>query len=281
MDPNIRRRVVELAHRQHGNITRQQLLGLGLGAEAIKHRARSGDFHRVHLGVYAVGRPPKSPLERAAAAVLACGPTASLSHGSAMVLWGVWKYWEAPEVTVTRDRRPRGIRVHHTRSLERHEIRTHYGIRVTSLARALADIAPRLDKRQLTRAVNDGLLTPYLQRDELARYPRLASFAATSDGPTRSRLEDDFLEFCERHGLPRPHTNTKVLGREVDAYFPDHRLIVELDGWRFHRERASFESDRERDAHALANGIATVRITSKRLTEPEAERLRAILDQAA
>jgi len=68
----------------------------------------------------------------------------------------------------------------------------------------------------------------------------------------------------------------------VDAYFPRHRVIVELDGWDFHSSRYSFESDRDRDATLPAHGVVTVRITWDRLIdspEREARRLRAILEQ--
>ncbi|HEY1567083.1 MAG TPA: DUF559 domain-containing protein, partial [Solirubrobacteraceae bacterium] len=69
----------------------------------------------------------------------------------------------------------------------------------------------------------------------------------------------------------------------VDAYFPEHNLIVELDGWDFHKDRRAFEDDRERDAHQLAHGIRTLRMTKERLQanpDHEAARLQTILDQA-
>src|SRR5947209_5105856 len=89
-------------------------------------------------------------------------------------------------------------------------------------------------------------------------------------------LEHDFLEFTRRYGLPTPLTNTTVLGYEVDAFFPEHRVIVEVDGYGYHSSKDSFESDRERDAATLAAGLQTVRITSERMnTTParEAKRL--------
>jgi hypothetical protein len=79
----IEERIARLAASQHGNVTRAQLRGLGLGSDAIGYRCRSGKLFAVHLGVYAVGRPARLPLERAAAAVLACGRGAALSHRSA------------------------------------------------------------------------------------------------------------------------------------------------------------------------------------------------------
>ncbi|MGI9183782.1 MAG: type IV toxin-antitoxin system AbiEi family antitoxin domain-containing protein [Solirubrobacteraceae bacterium] len=69
--------IIALARRQHGLVTRARLLQIGLGEAAIAWRCRTGRLFRVHLGVYAVGRPMMTPLERAAAAVLAWGPGAA------------------------------------------------------------------------------------------------------------------------------------------------------------------------------------------------------------
>ncbi len=285
--------IARIASRQQGNITRQQLFALGLGDDAIAYRLRRGRLYRVHRGVYSVGKPATTPLERAAAAVLACGPTAVLSHCSALALWGFVKAWpERPEVTATVGRRPAGIVPHRSRTQTRRDIRWHFGIRVTSPARAVLDSAPMLTPKALTRAVNDALHTPFLRRAQLAdvrdRYPShpgaqlLRPFIDTDDGPTRSPWEDDFPAFCAHFGLPCPRINTRVCGFEVDAHFPDERLIVELDGWRSHKGRDRFESDRDRDADTLAGGQATVRITRERIKRApvrEAERLARILAQ--
>jgi hypothetical protein len=287
--------VAALARRQHGNVSRQQLLDLGLGPAAITYRARHGRLHRVHAGVYSVGRPPAAPLERAAAAVLACGAGAALSHESALALWGFVDRWPARfDVTVSVDRRPSGITVHRSETFTGSDIRRQHGIPVTSPARALLDCAPRLTRRKLTRAVNDALRSPFLTRSQLsdvcARNPGhpgaklLAWFISFTGGPTRSEFEDGFLRFCERFGLPSPKVNTAVCGFEVDALFEAERVIVELDGWDFHQGRDSFERDRRRDADTLVAGLVTIRITWERLMGapgPEAARLKTILAQRA
>jgi very-short-patch-repair endonuclease len=75
--------------------------------------------------------------------------------------------------------------------------------------------------------------------------------------------------------------NTRLHGYEIDVLFPEERLIVELDGWDFHQTRDAFELDRERDAHALEQGLATVRVTKDRIDETpdrEAARLHRILE---
>jgi very-short-patch-repair endonuclease len=244
----------------------------------------------MHPGVYAVGRPATTPLERASAAVLACGPDAALSHGSAMTLWGFWKRWDAPfEVTTARDRRPKGIRVHRSRILAPRDTTRHHGIRASSPARTILDMAARLGDDQLRRTVKNALASLYLGQDALidvvARHPghlgasKLRPLLDDHDD-TRSRFEDGFPAFCRRFGLPKPVMNARLGRYTVDAFFPNERLIVELDSWHYHSSREAFEDDRERDAYFLAADLATVRITWRRIEQrprEEAERLHAIL----
>ncbi len=284
-----------LARRQHRNVTRAQLLALGVSAEAIQRLVERGWLHRVHPGVYSVGTPATTPLELAAAAVLACGGAAALSHGSALALWGLAKRWPEPvHVTTSADRRPSGLVVHRTATLARADIRAHLNIRATRLARTLLDCAPTMTKRALTRAVNDALRSSHLSHAQLAdvcaRNPRhrgtklLRPFVERPTGPTRSQLEDAFLEFCRRYGLPLPRVNVVVCGYEVDALFERERVIVELDGWDFHNDRRSFERDRAKDFDTLLAGFVTVRITWERLHKHprrEAENLKRILASRA
>ncbi|HYB27275.1 MAG TPA: type IV toxin-antitoxin system AbiEi family antitoxin domain-containing protein [Solirubrobacteraceae bacterium] len=158
-----------MAAKQFGHITRTQLLTIGLGARAIEHRVRAGQLIPVHAGVYAVGYINRTPVACAAAAVLACGQGAALSHGSAATLWGFNKYWDMPyEVTVaTSHRRREGIKVHRSRTLARCDVTRQLGIRVTSPARTMLDHVPRLTEKRLSRVVKDGLRGPYLHRDDL------------------------------------------------------------------------------------------------------------------
>lgn len=226
------------------------------------------------------------------AAVLACGPTAVLSHGSALSLWGVWKRWDRPfDVTLTGDRRPKGVKVHRVAKLSRKDVTRHQGIPVTTLARTLLDMAPSMRAKSLNRAVNNGRLAhqldPAALADVVKRHPHHpgrrkleAVVGISGERPTRSALEDGFPGFCERYGLPIPQMNAIVCGHEVDALFVEEKLIVELDGWAFHSSRVSFEVDRKKDADTLAAGFGTLRITSARYEqEPdtEAARLHAIL----
>jgi hypothetical protein len=287
--------IVLVAQRQQGNVTVDQLHQCGLRQSAIHRRCRQKRLFRVHHGVYSVGRPPSMPLEHAAAAVLACGPDAALSHESAFTLWGFTPQWRFPlhVTTSTRHKRP-GIVTHQAPGLTRRDIRTQLGIRATSPARTLLDCAPDLPDRQLRRAAaharRAGLIHPAGLLDLLGRNrrrPGAQRLAATmtDQAPTRSEFEDAFLVFCAHHGLPTPVVNIPIAGHEVDAFFPEHELIVELDGWDFHRDRDAFEGDRDRAADTLAEtGMPTLHVTWERMTtrgDREAERLRRILARRA
>jgi hypothetical protein len=276
----------------HGNVTREQLAKLGLNRGHIAYRVSIGRLFIEYPGVYGVGRPAKTALERAAAAVLACGPGAALSHQAALALWGLGPWPSTMHVTVPSDRRPKGIKVHRPKGLIGRDFRKHLEIRVTSPARALLECAPVLTDKAVKRAYNDGRrspqarLRPHHIADVIERFPhhagakRLRPLLAVKGGPTRSEWEDEFPAFCKRFGLPKPIMSTTVAGHEVDALFPNEKLIIELDSWLFHRDRDVFESDRDRDADNLAAGHHTVRITWERLKERparEADRLHQII----
>jgi AbiEi antitoxin C-terminal domain len=287
---SIDNRIQALADRQRGHVKRRQLLALGLTRHGIAHRVKSRRLIQVHAGVYAVGHVPALPEDRAYGSLLACGPKAVLSHGSAATVYGIRRRWDMPfEVTVPSKRRPHGISVHRA-ALTRTDTGMRLGLRVTSPARTLLDMAPRLTDKQLRRAFNTLRLSHHLRPEQLAdvigRFqghpgaPRLTPLAETRGNPTRSNLEDKFVDFCATWGLPEPLLNVHVAGREVDAFFPEARLIVELDGTEVHSGHVSFEDDRDRDASMLELGLATVRMTEERIDHAparEAARLLAIV----
>ena len=221
------------------------------------------------------------------------GRGAVLSHESAASLWGLLPRWDVPAGGDRRRPTPRAARASPPIVARRSSARdvTHqHGVPTTTRARTILDLAPRLTKKQLTRLVNDerreGRIRRAALQDVIARNPLhpgtklIRPFAETTTNPTNSAFEDDFLVFIEKYDLPTPQINVLVNGRRVDAYFPEHRLIVETDGWEFHNDHEAFEDDRERDAENLRSGIATVRITRDRFDNApdyEASRLQEIM----
>ncbi|HET9163103.1 MAG TPA: type IV toxin-antitoxin system AbiEi family antitoxin domain-containing protein [Solirubrobacterales bacterium] len=255
------RRAWELAGRQHGIVTRQQLLGLGFGPRSIEHRIAHGRLHLVMHGVYAVGWPTLTPRRRWMAAVLACGDEAMLSHRSAATLWGIAKE-QADRVDVSVRRRCElkrpGLKVRSRAMLRPEDVAIKDRIPVTSVARTLVDLAAELDPIAVERAVNEAdkrdLTDPEALRIALDRYegepgaPRLRKLL---DKRT-FRLSDSDLEILFRPiaaaaGLPSPLSKQVVNGWEVDFYWPDLGLVVETDGLRYHRTAATQTRDARRD----------------------------------
>jgi predicted transcriptional regulator of viral defense system len=149
--------IAELAERQHGVVSRTQLLEVGLGRRAIGHRLARSRLHPVHSGVYAVGHRVLSREGRWMAAVLGGGDRAVLSHRSAAALWCLRPTGRTRiEVTVPRWRRKRaGVQVHVAR-LPGDEVTVVRGIPVTTVSRTLLDLASVLDRRQMERACNEA-----------------------------------------------------------------------------------------------------------------------------
>ena len=191
------------------------------------------------------------------------------------------------------DRRPEGLLVHRSTTLLKRDIRKLGGLRVTSPARTMLDTAERLSPKQLTRAINDLRLRDLLTIDQLAdvikRNPTHQAvtllqphleFAQAE--PTRSVLEDIFLPLLRKHNLPTPQINTDVCGYRVDAYFPEHQLIVELDGWGSHRTKHRFLEDRRQDFAILAKtGMPTVRLPYDDVGDTVIPQLRGLLASRA
>ena len=289
------RELAAMARRQHGVVARQQLKALGIENGAIKARLRLGQLHAIHRGVYSLGHRRLNIRGAWLAAVLACGEGALLSHRSAAALWGLVRPRRSPiDVTSRRGRVGRdGIRLHCS-SVPDEERLIEAEIPVTSVARTLLDLAEVLDEDGLRRAFEEADRLKLLRTPELERVcaragrrkglPALHHLIAEARAPvaTRSPLEDRFVEYCREHlaDLPAPLTNVSILGHEVDAYWPSHRLIVELDGFSIHSHRAAFERDRARDAKMQAAGYRVLRLTHRRLKAAPngvASELRAIL----
>jgi very-short-patch-repair endonuclease len=281
----IGRAVARVAARQFGVITRAQLLDIGLSPSAISRRLADGRLHRIHRGIYLVGHPVAPPGALEMAALLACGDDAVLSHTSAAARWGFASAGEDVHVTVSGRHRDHldGVRVHCVRSLSTTEVRRRHGLPVTSPARTLLEMAEEVPLEELERAVAEGRRLG-LARDgeleaQLDRSPGrhgvkpLRSLLKREAGPafTRSQAEQRLLKLIRNARLPSPRCNVPAAGHEVDFLWPEQKLVVEIDGYAFHRSRTAFETDRRRDADLQLAGYRVLRITWRRLVEePEA-----------
>jgi very-short-patch-repair endonuclease len=249
------------------------LFDLGVGPSAVDRWRRMGRLHRLHRGVYAVGHPGLSQEGRWMAAVLAAGPDAVLSHRSAANLWGVSRRTSVVlDVTTPHSRRTiRGVAVHRTRRLEARDTTERSGIPTTTLGRTLVDLAEAVPSHELQRALHQAEIMYSLTSRELCAAAihgrKHAGTLAAPRDRSRSELERDFKRLCERHEIERPQNNAKIEGMEVDFVWPERGVVVELDGWRYHRTRHAFETDRERDAVLATGGWRVLRFSYRQVTE--------------
>jgi len=274
--------ISRLAGRQRALVTRAQLRELGIGRRAIDYAIARGRLHPIHHGIYSLVPLPALPdLACELAAILACGDAALLSHHSAAAVWGLRRSLiGAVHVTVigkeTGRRRP-GIKVHRVCGLDPRDIRRYQGIPITSPARALLEIAPDLTDRQLERALDDALIKRLISHAAInaviAAYPRargVARLRALADpgrptAQTRSDGEEALLALIRKANLPTPEVNAKVGNYTADFLWRKQKVIVELDGYDYHRGRAAFERDHQRDAEHQHMAHLVIRITGRQL----------------
>jgi hypothetical protein len=283
--------VASLAGRQHGVVTRGQLLAAGISARSIEKRLDKGSLIRVHQGVYRVGHAAPSLEADYMAAVVACGDHAVLSGRAAARLLGLIRSAPAPapEVTAAKARCVAGVITHRERDGTK-DATNWKAIPVTTPARTLVDLAGALHPGELSRAVHEAGIhhgtTPDEVEEVLGRRPNAKGAAALRTilwgdrGKTLSRLEREFLQMLRKHDLPLPLTNRLAGGRLVDCRWPERKLTVELDSYRYHRSRHAWELDRKRERQAYARGDDFRRYTWGDVVEhpaPTVRELRSVL----
>ena len=188
-----------------------------------------------------------------------------LSGRAAAYLWRLIKGSPPqPEVLTPKDRRVRGVRVHRARRTELADVGKRLGIPITTVPRTLVDLASSLTESALARACHEaGVLhrTTPAHVDAVLRHlpnaPGRATLERVLHGEvpvTLSRLESRFLKLLREAELSLPITNRVAGGHRVDCRWPEHRLTVELDSYRFHNSRYSWDKDRLREREARTRG---------------------------
>lgn len=286
-----------MAARQHGVVSSRQLVALGFDRDAVLYRCRVGRLHRVHRGVYAVGHPGLSAERRWMAAILACGRGAihlggatvhgrideatfdragtttildrwgaAISHRSAAELWDLLPQQEGPAYvsvpSAAGKAKRQGVLLHRTLTLDSRAMTLRKGIPVTTPARTIADLRRATGHR-------DGGVSQW----ELRRAMRQADVlglrieSGSRRDRTRSDLERDFLALCRRYRLPKPEVNVRVGPYLADFLWRDRRVIVETDGYIYHRGRAAFEDDHVRGLRLRALGYEVLRIADTQVDD--------------
>lgn len=294
-------RIAEAASRQKHLVTLPQLLAIGLGGRAVSHRVQGGRLTRLHRRVFALHPPPYSPHQRYLAAVYACGPSSSVSDLPACWLLGMTE--DLPEVPHVSN--PGGIGrtlsgiVVHERAIDPCDLTRQYGIPCTTPARTILDCAGSVDilrLEELLMAADSG--RPGLDRRRLEelvaenagrRGIRNLRELISSD-PKEAEVENErrMLRICRRFAIPEPETQHEIRaeGRTFRADFcwPELKLIVECDSWRWHGGKHKVEQDRDRDQVLAIAGWLVVRFTRNQIKlrpDRTGERLKALTARPA
>jgi len=258
-----------LAAGQWGVLTRAEIVACGLSPDQVKRMLRRGHLHPLHRGVYAVGHRNLVTEGRFLAAVKACGEFAALSHFCAACLRGWLRYDGRPidVTTIGRRRRP-GIRTHVSERFERVLVRR---IPVTERLRTIRDLARTEDERTVKRALRQAKLTA-AELEQLPRTGVLGRIIGLSAAPTASGNEDTVLDLVLKAGFEHPLVNTPYPGSRYipDLWWPQVRLIVEVDSREWHEAPLDQRDDLDRQAWLEARGERVLRTTRPQvLRDPE------------
>jgi len=267
---------------------------LGLTKSGIEHRLKKGRIHQISKGIYLVGWAKLTRERRWMAAILACGEEAMLSHRSAAALWGFGvEHPDYIEISVRRHHKVRrsGIRVHDRAGLWSRDIGSRLGIPATQPVRTFLDLVSVMGPRDLERAINEADKLDVIDADSLRKaldhypgQPGVRPLRRILDEHT-FRLSDDELERLFRPlaaaaGLPTPLTKHKVNKFEVDFFWPDLGLVVETDGWRYHRTPSAQTRDALRFQTHTAAGLTPLRFSHYQV-KYEPRHVRRILEKTA
>jgi very-short-patch-repair endonuclease len=276
--------VFQVAARQRGIVTAEQLRHAGVSRRTIDRWLASGWLHPMYRAVYLVGHAVAPPFARELGAVLALGEHALIGYRTGVYLWEMLPVDEGDVdvIVVGRKRASRpGIRVHRTTQLDRHDWTRRHGIPVTSAARTILDFAEQATFREIERAYDEALFRRWFTPPQLQRLidkspgrhgaHTLATLIARTNRPSFSRSEGEEVlrDLLRAADLPPPERNYKVGKDELDFYWARERVNLELDSDAAHRYRR--DVDNRRDARLQAMGITVIRASGHELAQrPEA-----------
>lgn len=269
-----------------------EAVSIGYTDRMLRRRVADGRLLLLLPGVLGIPSAAASPDRNLVAAWLYAGPHSVISHASAARIWKLSvpaMQGDASEVGVTvtipasrREMSCPGVTVRRSRFLPPQDCVRIGMVRSTSVARTIGDLARSARKEEVRRLVDEailaGLITPERFTAWVAATPprpgigrlRSALAAWTGDGRPESHAEIQVARWLSRLGIPSPVRQHEV-GRSrrvrLDFAWPEHRLALEVDGFRYHDGPDRFRADRARSNWLAAQGWTVLRTT---LSEVEA-----------
>jgi very-short-patch-repair endonuclease len=270
--------LAEVTAAQRSLVHLSQLRALWISRGSYEHRIGAGSLHRVLPSVLSVVDPVLEPWAAETAALLYAGDDAVLSHETAAAVWGISAIPSFVAITLVGrkvESQP-GLRQHRVKALDIRDATIHHGFPVTSPARTLIDCAGRggiedmLNEARAQRLVTDEAIHAAMERcpGRAGTGPLRRLLADEQDtGYTQSRAERLLKRLIKDAELERAVHNVDIEGKRVDAVWPRHKVVVEVDGHQWHGHRQAFERDRARDQKLIAAGYVVIRVTWRQLTE--------------
>jgi very-short-patch-repair endonuclease len=272
--------VAQFVAGRHRLIRAAELRALGISRSTVSRWTARGRLQREHHGVYSYGGGQLSQDGRLYAALLAIGDDAALGRIAAALLGGFWPHGPPPTIDVIVPRHVRsrrGIRVHSVTELPSSSVMVVRGIPVTTPARTIVDLAGDLRsdwifRRVVHEAQVQEKVTIAELWDELEGAPanlhgraRLMTEIADGARPTRSGFEDWLVEVLRAGDYPPFETNAHPPGTpawvEVDVLFREQKLVIEVDGGRWHNTPWRRALDARKQAILEAGGYRVIRLT--------------------
>lgn len=274
----------KIAATQHGVIGASQAVDVGLSRDGIRRLVSNGAWQRVRPSVFALWLPKDAEelwYQRLSSAAVWLGDAAAVSHRAAAVLWGLDGVNTAPLDFCTTGRRRSsepGLFIHRVGSFASGDVVRRKGFRLTSVARTLVDLCTvttlEIVELALESAVRNRLVSTAGIRRALDRSGQTqkgcgALRALLDQHPgrsTESELEGRVWRLLLRGGLPAPNrqyevrSNGQVVAR-VDFAYPDQRIAIEADGFRFHTNAKDWRRERARQNALVRLGWTVYRIT--------------------
>ena len=274
--------IARIAATQNGRVTRKQLLAAGVTSDAIKHRLKTGRLHIVHRGTYAVGHLATDLRARARQALLAFDGLVFISHWWAAAFWGLMPWPDGPvHVTVAkptaRARKHGDIVVLRTTLLDPRDFTERLGLPITTPERTILDLAERLSDWELQALIADAMVRKLVTVHSLMAIvnragrrhgvAKLRRALTESPGLTRSEYERLLVRICRAAKLPQPIMNAKLHGYEVDAYFAEYGVVVEVNPFSTHGHKRAHDNDTRKLTDLAARGYIVLGFTDKQLKE--------------
>lgn len=259
-------------------------LAAGIPPSTIDRRVQTGIWQRPYQGVYVVSGSAATWERAVVTAVFGSGSGAVASHATAAHIWGLCTRPRAIEVSSPNKGRPqRPHTIHRSSDLVNEDITEVNGIPVTIVTRTLVDLgvpwgegmaARALDEAQRRGLTDLGAVAQLLHR--VARKGRrgvgvmrlILEDRLGWSRITQSQLEDEFIRILRAAGVELPISQVRIIqsgGRtiaRVDFIYVEARLIIELDGERYHTDRSTFRGDRRRQNELIQEGYRVLRFTA-------------------